>query len=469
MPLSFIGDLPLGHDLVAAFFDHRHWWLHSVVHAVLVGGPIAFLLLAGALCLKGARSAIRSPVADIAPADPVTGSALDRGVFGYILARTWRMQAWLLAGAVATMPVLYVTLELPKVIINGAIASGHFPVAYWGVTLSQVDYLVVLCLLYLAAVLAGNGMKYAVNLGKGRVGEALLRRLRGTVLHTWRRRDRSDGCAPLIPVLVQELEVIGGFSADMLALPVLQGGTFLTILTFMLVQDPVLGAAAITLLPLQLAVIPRLQRRVNALGRARALEVRHLGQLMSAEQTGRPLFDLVPIHGCFRRIQAVRNELYRRKFLMKSVLNLIQHMTPFFFYTIGGYLVIEGRLTLGALIAVLAAYKDFTSPLRVLFGYSQRLEDVRVRYADLKLALSQRRGHGAGAGRDDQEVTTEHREIAGVRRGIVNAPPVGPLECPGRTGRSRSGDTHRSARARPPADRRTAAPGSHSSADASPG
>lgn len=399
MALPILSDLPFGHDLVAAYFDHRHWWLHSVVHVALVGAPVALLLLATTFAVRALRSVLsrRSRKTAAPRTDRSSTSALGRSVFHYILARTWRTQIWLLLGALATMPILYATLELPKVIINGAIGSDHFPVAYAGVDLTQIEYLIGLCLLYLVSVLAGSALKYVVNLHKGRVGEALLRRLRGRVLRIWRRNARSDGYGPMIPVVVQELEAVGGFAADMLVLPVLQGGTFLTILTFMLVQDPVLGAAAITLLPVQLAVIPRLQRRINALGRTRALEVRRLGEHMSTGPRGRVVDDLVPIHGCFRRIQQVRNEIFRRKFQMKSGVNLIQHMTPFFFYTIGGYLVIEGRLSLGALIAVLAAYKDFSAPLRELFGYYQRLEDVRIRYEELRSALGERPHPAAAA------------------------------------------------------------------------
>src|SRR3546814_20196027 len=69
---------------------------------------------------------------------------------------------------------------------------------------------------------------------------------------------------------------------------------------------------------------------------------------------------------------------------MKGLSNFISQMTPFFFYTIGGYLVIEGKLSFGALIAVLVAYKDFSAPLRELFRYYQTMEDVRVRYEELR-------------------------------------------------------------------------------------
>lgn len=45
--------------------------------------------------------------------------------------------------------------------------------------------------------------------------------------------------------------------------------------------------------------------------------------------------------------------------------------------------MIGGRLSLGALVAVLAAYKDFSAPLRELFRYYQSAEDARVRYREV--------------------------------------------------------------------------------------
>ena len=59
-------------------------------------------------------------------------------------------------------------------------------------------------------------------------------------------------------------------------------------------------------------------------------------------------------------------------------------MVPFFFYLIGGYLVIRGQISFGALVAVLAAHKDFSAPLRELLMYYQIAEDVRVRYREMQ-------------------------------------------------------------------------------------
>ena len=69
--------------------------------------------------------------------------------------------------------------------------------------------------------------------------------------------------------------------------------------------------------------------------------------------------------------------------MMKAINNFIMNLTPFFFYTIGGYLVIEGKLSLGALVASLASYKDLASAIRELFNYYQSLQDARIRYREI--------------------------------------------------------------------------------------
>src|SRR5262249_59613548 len=79
--------------------------------------------------------------------------------------------------------------------------------------------------------------------------------------------------AQIIPMITAECESLGGFIGDAFVTPVFQGGTLLTIIFFMFMQDPVLGAAAVALYPVQGYVIPKLQRKVNQLVKRR---VRHV-------------------------------------------------------------------------------------------------------------------------------------------------------------------------------------------------
>jgi len=253
----------------------------------------------------------------------------------------------------------------------------------WGV--DQVTFLLLLCGLYLLAIVLYGLNKYSLNVFKGYVAERFVRRFRLSVYRQWRADANFRGQSEIVPILAQEVEPVGGFAADVLTLPILQGGTLMTILLFMFVQDPILGAAALTVLPIQLVLLPTLQRRVNTLSRERIQQVRHMGRLLNDQlrsETGGGAF-LEPTNASFRELEKVRRRIFRLKFFIKALNNFLTALTPFLFYSLGGYFVIENRISLGALVAVLAAHKDFSAPLKELFRYYQTLEDTRIRYQEI--------------------------------------------------------------------------------------
>src|SRR5437660_12162484 len=101
-----------------------------------------------------------------------------------------------------------------------------------------------------------------------------------------RHFDRT-AAGEIIAMLTAELEPVGGFIGDSFALPIAQAGTLLTIFVFMFVQNPVLGAAAVSLYPVQAYVIPKMQRRIRELGRQRVRKVRvlsdRIGEAIAAQ------------------------------------------------------------------------------------------------------------------------------------------------------------------------------------------
>ncbi len=133
------------------------------------------------------------------------------------------------------MPLLYVTLELPKRIINDAI-GGDASVTYFGVTISQVQFLMVLCGLFLLAVFVHSIMKMRINTMKGILAERLLRRIHYTLIARILRfpapyfERTSQG--ELVSMVTSESEPMGGLMGDAVAQPVLQAGQMLTILFF---------------------------------------------------------------------------------------------------------------------------------------------------------------------------------------------------------------------------------------------
>ena len=103
------------------------------------------------------------------------GDALPPTIYGFILRHSRREQIYLVVVTLLSFPFLYYSLELPKVIINQAIAGKNFPWTILGIEFDRISCLVLLCLVFLVFVLINGWFKYHLNVRKGRVGELVLR------------------------------------------------------------------------------------------------------------------------------------------------------------------------------------------------------------------------------------------------------------------------------------------------------
>ncbi len=329
---------------------------------------------------------------------------MDKSIFRFIYRHTKRQQLYILLVTACALPFYYVSLDIPKLIVNNALAPDDptvegdgfpRPLTILGFELfdmEQLWLLLTLCLVFLALVFVNGAFKMYINIYKGRLGERMLRRLRymlyARILRFPLPHFRKVSQGEMIPMITAEVEPLGGFIGDAFALPALQGGLLLTAIFFIFAQDPLMGAAAIALYPIQGYIIPRLQRRVNALGKARVRAVRRLsdriGESVSgirevhAHDTSR--YELSDFSQRLSEIFAIRYQIYNKKFFIKFLNNFLAQLTPFFFFTIGGVLVIEGDMSLGSLVAILAAYKDLAPPWKELLTFYQIKEDARIKY-----------------------------------------------------------------------------------------
>ena len=69
------------------------------------------------------------------------------------------------------------------------------------------------------------------------------------------------------------------------------------------------------------------------------------------------------------KIFRIRYEIFQRKFFVKFLNNFLAQLTPFVFYAGGGVLALRGHLDIGALVAVIAAYKDLPGPIKELIDW----------------------------------------------------------------------------------------------------
>ncbi|TMM51770.1 ABC transporter transmembrane domain-containing protein [Sulfitobacter sabulilitoris] len=319
--------------------------------------------------------------------------AIEQSLFAFIWTHSKKAQLGLLAVTAALFPLLYLTLELPKRIINDAIGASGTPTEIAGVQFGQVTLLAILCTAFLLAVIAHGLLKMRINTMKGVVAERLLRRFRyaliGRIIRFPRPYFQRTSQGELVSMVTSEAEPLGGMMGDALAQPVLQAGQMLTILGFLFIQSLWFGLAAMALIPVQAWAIPRLQRRINVLNKARVQQVRRLASQIGETAAGA---DTLRRNGGWRnrmaiisarlgRLFEIRLAIYRKKFFMKFLNNFLTQITPFMFFSIGGYLVIRGNVSLGALVAALAAYKDLSSPWKELLTYYTQAQEMSQRWS----------------------------------------------------------------------------------------
>ncbi|WP_149745944.1 ABC transporter ATP-binding protein [Rhizobium sp. RU35A] len=341
---------------------------------------------------------------------------MEKSLTRYIWSNTYPQQVWILAIVAASMVPYFLSFDLPKRIVNGPIQGQGFedlhatqtfgriafnlpglgPVElFQGVQFNRVEMLMALSFVFLALVVLNGAFKFYINTYKGRLGERMLRRIRFQLVDrvlrfppVYFKRVKSAEIATMIK---DEVEPLGGFTGDAFVQPALLGGQALTALGFILLQNVWLGMIALAIVAVQAVVIPRMRRRLLDLGRRRQLTARQLSGRVSEIVEGihairgndTSNLERADIADRLATIFQIRYDLYQWKFMVKFINNFLAQVTPFLFYAIGGYFALQGRLDIGQLVAVIAAYKDLPGPLKELIDWDQARQDVQVKYAQV--------------------------------------------------------------------------------------
>ncbi len=341
---------------------------------------------------------------------------MEHNLFKYVWRHSKPEQVTILLLVAISMPFYFLSLDLPKQIVNQGIQGQGFSVEdpmqsffvinlpfgelltgntlnlFSGFQLTQEALLVVLACSFLLMVIVNGLFKLTINTRKGRMGERLLRRLRyelsDRVLRFPLPHLRKMKQAEVATMIKDEVEPLGGFIGDAFVTPAFLGGQALTALTFIMVQSVYLGAVSLAIVLTQAWLIPRLRRRLLQLGKQRQLAARALagriGEVMDgatemhANDTSN--WERADLVGRLGHIFLIRFEIYQRKFFVKFLNNFLSQLTPFIFYLVGGLLALAGELDIGALVAVIAAYKDLPGPIKELIDWDQQRLDVTIKY-----------------------------------------------------------------------------------------
>ncbi len=336
---------------------------------------------------------------------------MERRLFTYIWRHSLSEQLRVLSLIALSLPFYFFALNLPKLIVNGPIQGEGFTdgatrtyltltLPDWlggarlfdGFDFDQMSALFALSFTFLGFVCVNGLFKYKINVMKGQMGERLLRRLRyelvDRVLRFYPARLRRTKPAEVASMVKDEVEPLGGFVGEAFATPAYLGGMALTAVLFIMLQNVLLGLIAVGVVSIQAFLIPYLRKPILALGRQRQLTARELsgrvGEIVDAaadiQANDTSNWERADITRRLGRIYDIRFEIYRRKFFVKFLNNFLAQVTPFFFYTVGGYYAIMGELSIGALVAVIAAYKDLPGPVKELLDWYLEKQDAQIKY-----------------------------------------------------------------------------------------
>lgn len=341
---------------------------------------------------------------------------MERSLFRYVWQKSRVEQIVVLLIILVSIPFNWASFDVPKRIVNDAIQGGAFrngrtsvTVFDWtlhlpdllgggslpifeGFQVGQLGLLLSLSFYFLGLVLINGGFKYAINVRKGILGERMLRRMRYDLfaqLMRFRPEDiRAVKPAEVASMIKDEVEPIGSFVGDAFIQPAFLLSQALTALVFIMMQSVWLGSIALLIVLMQAVIIPILRREQLRLGRERQIASRQLagriGEIVDAGPTiqghGATSYIQSDIAGRLGTLFDIRFALYKRKFAVKFLNNLLAQITPFFFYAIGGFFALQGRLDIGQLVAVIGAYRDLPPPVKELIDWDQQRNDVMIKY-----------------------------------------------------------------------------------------
>jgi ABC-type multidrug transport system fused ATPase/permease subunit len=310
------------------------------------------------------------------PAPPVT----HRKLSWWVRHSNLKLQILLFVVILVTVFARVVPLEMQKRIVNEAIFLG------------DIELLMLYCGIYLAAVVLASGLKYAINILQALIGQRALAEMRKALYHHILTLPlnffRKTQPGMVVASLVSELTAAGDFVGLAIAVPAVNLLTLLAFGGYLFWLNPLLAGVSLAIYPAVLILVPKLQRRVNRSNKERVDTTRTLSDKIAETVTGIHEVHANGTYGIENRkydnlVEALRkNRVVWSLFKdgVKVTNNLFNNLSPFFIFILGGYLAIQGKLQLGALVAFLSAQEKLYDPWKELLDFYQAYQDATVRY-----------------------------------------------------------------------------------------
>jgi ABC-type multidrug transport system fused ATPase/permease subunit len=263
-------------------------------------------------------------------------------------------------------------LELQRRIVDDAIHG------------KTVNLLLMLSAAYLGVLLVQGGLKYVLNVYRGYMVEHVARDLRHRIFDGTQTKEGAHRVkqGAIVSMVAAEVEDLAGFVGDSVSFPLLQAGTALSAMGYLIWVEPRIALFAILLYLPQLFVVPLGQRRINRWGNVHARLLRKMGDTIVGagfDRHGRPKFRrrfMRLVTGAFRTRRAV----YRVKFFLTFFGNFLDALAPLIVLSVGGWLVIKGEVEVSTLVVFITGFQKVADPWDQLLTFYRTASNANVKY-----------------------------------------------------------------------------------------
>ena len=311
------------------------------------------------------------------------GRALVGDLYRYIWKQTGWQQVILSVLAVTLLLIELAPLELQRRIVNGAVEHRDFRL------------IGLLCLIYAAVTVTHGALKLVLNVYRASVGEAAKRQLRMRA-HAPDSHPAALGPMPdqegvAISIIVSEVETVGEFIAASFSVPLFNAGILAGVLGYMVYTQPWLALVAAILFCSQMLFIPLLQATINRLTVLRIMVMRALSVDMVNETAVRAqTADEERYQHRFNEVYRLNMEIFRRKFGMNFLMNLMYNLGVIGILAVGSWLVLRGKTEVGTIVAFISGLARINDPWGDLVDFFRDVTSSNVKFKLIMSTLGKR-------------------------------------------------------------------------------
>jgi ABC-type multidrug transport system fused ATPase/permease subunit len=320
---------------------------------------------------------------DVAPAvDPAgtrewrSGDALapetfPQGLLSFIFRISLRHQVALAALSIVVFLLSTIPLELQRRIVNDAFKGGEYRA------------ILSLALIYASLACAEGLIKMAMNIYRNWVSENAVRTLRRTfdlLLHRLRAASEDPEALGIeTAMMLSEAEPIGSFIGVSVSEPLLQGGVLLSVFGYMVWLQPSMAFVAAVVFAPQLVMVPLMQKAINRRVSQRILTLRAVSVGIIADPSGGS------VAGSTRdqridKIFSLNMGIYKLKFSMNFIMNLLHHMGTAGVLAVGGWFVVQGKTEVGTVVAFVSGLAKINDPWGDIVNWFRDLMVTETKY-----------------------------------------------------------------------------------------